>query len=271
MFTQSPSRTTEEPVRIRGLHADLAGMLHRPESPSHGPVLLCTADGEERAWSHRTYVFLARRLAAHGHVVLRFEYTGQGESDGVYEESSVESRLDDIQAAMDRLAQESHSSTPAVVAARAGAAFALEFAARAGHRGAIVLLEPVMDLPAYVRNLVRINLTTQMVIHRRVIRDSDALLADVVAGGYISANGYRLGHRLLEGLNRLQPAERLASCLNPVLIVTTPANRVFAPNAEIVRQPFAPFWKEPKGDMAPPALVLEATTSWLDRQATGGL
>jgi hypothetical protein len=49
------------------------------------------------------------------------------------------------------------------------------------------------------------------------------------------------------------------------LVVATPALRIPTSGAELVRLPFPPFWKEPKGDMTPPKGVIDAVVSWLEQ------
>src|SRR5687767_11565513 len=96
----STAKAQEEPLQFRAPHAELRGMLHHAAGRQRGAVVLCTADGEERAWCHRTYMFLARTLAERGFAVLRFEYTGQGESGGAYEDTTIATRAGDIAAAV---------------------------------------------------------------------------------------------------------------------------------------------------------------------------
>jgi alpha/beta superfamily hydrolase len=240
-------------------------MLHHAAGHQRGTVVLCTADGEERAWCHRTYMFLARTLAERGFAVLRFEYTGQGESGGAYEDTTIATRADDIAAAVKVAADRTGEHAPALVGARLGAACVLEFV-RERPQYPIVLIEPVLDTASYARNLLRVNLTTQMVIHGQVVQTSEQLLATLAAGGYVSANGYRLSHKFLDGLEHHRAAEQLTAFHGRALVVATPALRLPTSSAKITRQLFPPFWKEPKGDMTPPKAVIDAVASWLEQQ-----
>jgi alpha/beta superfamily hydrolase len=266
VFPPTLANAFEEPLRLRSGPDNLHGMLHHPVAKVRGTVLLCTPDGEERAWSHRTYVQLARTLAHRGYAALRFEYAGHGESSGTYEETTVETRLNNIAAAAQYLADQLGSERFAVVASRLGAAFALEAAARGTAISHLALWEPVFDIPAYVRNLIRINLTGQMVIHKQVVKTTEQLLAEIAAGGHVSANGYHLTQQFLDGTAQLHPRERLRAFAGRVLIVTTPSARPPESSAEIVRLPLLPFWKEPKTDMTVPRDLIAETCHWIDRQ-----
>ena len=65
-----------------GLH--LLGAFHLPQrlQPRRTAVLLCNPFGEEASRAHRTYRVLATQLERAGFPVLRFDYSGTGDSLG---------------------------------------------------------------------------------------------------------------------------------------------------------------------------------------------
>lgn len=94
--SSSPAtRPTVEPITFIGANgAPLAGLLHRPVGPARGSVLLahcftCSKDS-------RTLVRLAKGLAEAGYVVLRFDFTGIGESGGSFAEKTVSGNVGDL-------------------------------------------------------------------------------------------------------------------------------------------------------------------------------
>ncbi|MDN3920480.1 hydrolase 1, exosortase A system-associated [Roseateles violae] len=63
----------------------LQGIVSEPPAgrPRSGQAVIIIVGGPQyRAGSHRQFVLLARALAAAGHVVLRFDYRGMGDSEG---------------------------------------------------------------------------------------------------------------------------------------------------------------------------------------------
>jgi uncharacterized protein len=60
----------------------LIGILSLPRTPGPRGVLIVTGGPQYRAGSHRQFTLLARRLAAQGFPVLRFDYRGMGDSEG---------------------------------------------------------------------------------------------------------------------------------------------------------------------------------------------
>lgn len=79
----------------------LVGVLSAPAAPAAVGVIVVVGGPQYRAGSHRQFVLLARRLAAAGIAVLRFDYRGMGDATGAMR--SFEESGDDIAAAIDAL------------------------------------------------------------------------------------------------------------------------------------------------------------------------
>jgi alpha-beta hydrolase superfamily lysophospholipase len=93
----------EEPV-VFGSDGQLVGTLTFPaDSTTIGPaVVLVNAGVIHRIGPHRFYVKLARRLAQSGHVVLRFDLSGSGDSGSPSQPlPMLEQAVDDIRSALD--------------------------------------------------------------------------------------------------------------------------------------------------------------------------
>lgn len=94
---------TEHALLIQRPHSTLVGVLSLPVAPAATAVLIVVGGPQYRVGSHRQFVLLARRLAAAGYAVLRFDYQGMGDSTG----AAVDflSATQDIAAALDALQQ----------------------------------------------------------------------------------------------------------------------------------------------------------------------
>lgn len=79
----------------------LAGLLEGPDDAPRACVLFahCFTCGKDIAAASR----IARRLAAEGLAVLRFDFTGLGNSDGDFANTSFSSNVADLVAAADYL------------------------------------------------------------------------------------------------------------------------------------------------------------------------
>ena len=94
---------TERALNFACHGQDLVGVASLPDVPRNVAVLVIVGGPQYRAGSHRQFVLLARRVAAEGYAVLRFDCRGMGDSTG--EQRNFEAISPDIGAAMQALLQ----------------------------------------------------------------------------------------------------------------------------------------------------------------------
>jgi exosortase A-associated hydrolase 1 len=75
-------KPTEHALLIPRPDSTLVGVLSLPAQPASTAVVVVVGGPQYRVGSHRQFVLLARRLAAAGYAVLRFDYQGMGDSSG---------------------------------------------------------------------------------------------------------------------------------------------------------------------------------------------
>ena len=144
----------------------LYGVFHAPDEQApltglrHG-IVFCAPFAEEKMFSHRVYVNMARALAREGVACLRFDFMGEGDSDGSFEDSTVTTRLSDISAAMAALAEKAKIVYMGLIGVRFGATLAA-LAATRKMVDTLALISPVISGQTYMDQCLRSNLTTQM-------------------------------------------------------------------------------------------------------------
>lgn len=122
-------------------------------------VLLCNPFGEEAARVHRAFRVLAGRLQDEGYASLRFDYSGTGDSSGETLDCTVESWLEDMEAAIEELRRQSGNSRIVLVGLRFGATLAALCAQREHLRIAqLVLWDPVVRGDQYLQELAEMHL-----------------------------------------------------------------------------------------------------------------
>lgn len=124
--------------RLYGFHHPSAGFS------AHG-VVVCPPWGSEYQFAHRSLLVLSRRLAGAGRHVLRFDYSGTGDSAGDSTEGDLEHWVDDTVAAVDELRAVAGVDRIDLVGLRIGAAIAAQAYDRLEDPGRIVLWDPVVD------------------------------------------------------------------------------------------------------------------------------
>jgi len=175
----------------------LFGIIHEANAgpPSAGPadtIIYCHPIFEEKQLSHRIGGNFARFPARRGFHILRFAYFGDGESAGDFDEASLSTRIVDILAAIEYVKREHSPNRVFLLGLRLGATLSLLSLARSPDVAGVIAWEPIVDTGRYLHNLLRANLSQQMVLHNRVIHDREALVAMMAAGETVNIDGYDL-------------------------------------------------------------------------------
>jgi pimeloyl-ACP methyl ester carboxylesterase len=266
MFTQLYSGLFEEARRCETPDGLLHVMLYRSGNPSGAALVIAPPDGEERSFAARSLVTTARALAAAGYTVLRFDYCGQGQSENDYEKTTLSTRVSNLTCVWKALRDEMGQS-PAVLGVRLGGTIALAAAQEIPDLAEMILWDPVMDASAYLYQLLRINVSGQMIVNGRVLRERDELIADARAGRLISINGFHLSGPFVDDLLNFN-ARTLAERWNGRGLVLTrgaaDAQTTAMPSSwSVARVQCPPFWRELKTHSAAPPAFLAPTLEFL--------
>jgi len=256
----------------------LFAFLHRPPGACRGGAVLCAPLAEEKLWSHRVFVSFARELAARGYAVLRFDFRGEGDSDRAFEDSDLDTRLEDTAAAIDELKRQVPDvKQVALVGLRLGATIAAAVAVRRDEVDRLVLWDPVIDGADYMQSVLRTNLMAQMAIHRKVIESREQLVERLDRGETVNVEGYRVSGPLFRGVSGLRLTELLDSRRLPTQVVSiTP--RAAPPRPDLAALASAarlqldcaveePFWKEIKAYCPHAADLSRVTIDWIGAAA----
>lgn len=272
----------EHPLFFEAGTYSLFGIHHEPDGGGRGSAFVfCHPLGEEKLWTHRVFVSFARQLAAAGHHVLRFDYMGNGDSDGEFDACSLETVAADIGAAIRTVLSRSGSPRVTLLGLRAGAAAAALVADVEPAVERLILWAPVVDGARYMQDLLRINLTTQMAAYKEVTHDREMLVEMLRQGQTVNVDGYEMSYPLFAQMSDVKLAagprpfagrtlvvqvERQTT--KPVLEVQQLASAYPAGTFVMVQE--EPFWKEIARfyDTAPN--LFAATTGWLEPAAPVG-
>ena len=270
---------TEEPFFFARERENLFGMLHAPSGTERELAFVMSHPfGEEKLWAHRVFVSTARALAARGHAVLRFDYAGAGDSSGMTPDTSLDTHLADLGAAIAAL----RARRPAVrrvglIGLRLGATFAALAAEQGACDGPLVLWDPILDGETYFQELLRSNLSTQLAVYGAVQETREVLAEKIRAGTPVNVDGYEIGKALFESCARTDllaaGAKRHAG---GGLVVQIAANEKAKEREDLnalardyggTNAPRAvehPFWREIKPFCGKAANLERVTLEWLE-------
>ncbi len=200
---------------------------HRLEFPgSQGHVLaarLDVPDGEIRAYAMFAHCFscskdvlaaarIARGLTGAGIAVLRFDFTGSGQSEGDFSNTNFTSNIDDLVCAADFL-RDHHRAPSIVIGHSLGGAAVLAAAHRIPETRAVVTIGAPSD-PRQVESLLQDDIAT---IHRQGFATVD-----------IGGRPFNIHQQFLADVAAQPQAERIRTLGAALLVMHSPVDQVVA-------------------------------------------
>ena len=153
---------------------------------------------EEDARLRKVMVNLSRYLRDAGYDVLRFDYYGTAFSPGRYEDVTLERARQNLDDAID-YCRNNGGKRILSVGVRFGGYLALEALESATLDG-VVAWEPVLNPALYIREVLRSEVATQMLIYGEVRRDRDRLIEALRSEGKLHVEGYLISKALYDQL-----------------------------------------------------------------------
>lgn len=270
----------ETPVFFWNDGKRLYGFLHEPQQAVRPEgFVFCSPFAEEKLWSHRILVSFARVLAQRGYTVLRFDGRGSGDSEGDFQDATLETMISDTRSAITTLQEKIEKLSEVVLLGlRLGASVAALAAKEMEAVKSLVLWDPVVDGHAYAKSLLRINLATQAAVYGKIIENSDQIISRLYAGETANIDGYEMSLAQYQEISRLDLGDPslFGAWRRPSLIVAINRKRgVKRPDLERLRRSLEgsvlvevqeePFWKEIKQAYFHAQDLFQITLKWLER------
>jgi dienelactone hydrolase len=202
----------------------LYGFFHAAEGPPRdAAVLLAQPIGHDYNRSHRAFKHLAQALAAAGFAVLRFDFFGQGDSEGTPGSASLERWSVDLAAAARELRSRSRTSRLHAAGRGLGGALLALHGARVAPFERLALWDTVDSGAAHIDELV----AAQRQVERTVAAKWTSAARDA---GAMEILGHRFGAGAIAGIRALDAGAPSPAPAAAVVVIATGA----APPAERV-------------------------------------
>ena len=153
---------------------------------------------EEDARLRKVLVNLSRFLCAEGYDVVRFDYLGTGFSPGRYEDLTLERARQNLGEAIEYCRLNGGGRVQSV-GVRFGGYLALE-ALDSASVDSVVAWEPVLNPAVYIREVLRSEVATQMLIYGQVRQDRERLIETMRSVGRLYVEGYLISSLLYDQL-----------------------------------------------------------------------
>jgi len=214
-------------------------------------------------------------MAHHGYASLRFDFMGHGDSEGRFEDTSVKSRLYDINSAINYLKMKIPDVTEiSLIGLRFGATLALLAGDSNPDVSRIVLWEPIFNCQSYLQEILRSNLATQNAVYKEIRYTRKQLVESLAQGKTISFEGYEISYPFYSEASAINLLTHDIHNKNKILVIQitrvkkdiSKAHRSFIERMKNVEHRIVvdePFWKETKKYCPKADHLYETTKNWL--------
>ena len=206
---------TEKVTFVGGEGQELSGLLDLPDDAPKAFALFahCFTCGKSVAAIRN----ISKSLTAEGIALLRFDFTGLGQSEGEFAATTFATNLDDLHAAADFL-NEQYSPPSVLIGHSLGGAAALAVAGDIKSTKCVATIGAPAD-PVHVRHL----------LSGADFGANDT--ADVSIGG----RPFRIGKQFVDDLERHDLASAISSMRKPLMIFHSPVDAIVGiDNAEVI-------------------------------------
>lgn len=186
----------------------LAGLLERPDGPAQAYALFahCFTCAKTSGAASR----ISRALAARGIAVLRFDFTGLGNSEGDFANTNFSSNVQDLLSAAQHL-RERYEPVSLLVGHSLGGAAVLAAATELAEVRAVATLNAPSD-PAHLRHLLRERL--------------EDIAADGAAAIELGGRRFTVKRQFLDDLGAQALRDRIAALRKALLIMHSPVDEI---------------------------------------------
>lgn len=241
-------------------------------------VVFCAPFAEEKLWAHRVFVNFAQVMAEKGYTVLRFDQMGHGDSSGDHEDMTLETYMNDVKTAADYLRLNCHTEHVGLLGLRWGATVAALSAVKT-RAEFLILWDPVVKGSDYIQQCLRSNIATQLMIHRKVVKNRDKLVEELLSGISVNIDGYLISSEFYVQATAVNLLEKSVMTGIPALITRTRKGQTGKNSSDLEQlfqiyassQPLSayreiqgePFWTELKTYLQYPEALFTETLSWV--------
>lgn len=267
----------ETPYFFKNGSYNLFGIYYRPDKNFNGEgFVFVDPFAEEKLWTQRVMVMFARKLASLGYAVLRFDIMGHGDSDGNFEDATVETSLSDIRCAIAWLEKKTERiEKVSLLGLRFGATLAMIATNELTHLNRLVLWDPIINGEKYMKEILRNNLVTQTAVYKEIRYTRDDMVNIMKEGGKISSDGYQIAYPFFNQASSINLLASEENFLGQGLIVQIGSKNQKIKqdivefmekykNFSTVAVIEEPFWKEIKKYYPKADHLYGSTLSWLE-------
>ena len=201
-----------------GSGSQLLGFLSKPEKPKAG-ILFCHPFAEEKNCAHFIVAEAARKFAQLGYAVMRFDLSGCGDSEGEFDEFTIENWLADIQTAKEHLREEAQVEDIYLWGLRFGAGLVLLDVQQSHDASGLILWQPIFDFQLYIHQYLRNQLGSNITSSGNGV-SVKSLISNLEADEKVEVFGYTLSPTMYKNFMKVGKIEPSPDVNNQIFIAS---------------------------------------------------
>jgi exosortase A-associated hydrolase 2 len=194
-----------------------------PKGNIKSGMVFCSPLAEEKVRTVRVMVSFARVLASMGIAAIMFDYYGDGDSEGNFEDATFDDRLEDIKYVYKFFRDKCSLEKVGILGLRWGATLAGHLADSLSP-DILILWEPIIDTEKHLYDFLRLNIAAQMLVSGKVLKNRDELAKDLEVGGTVGIEGYAITSEFYKSAKQLKMTDKKYAFANNALIVQISKN-----------------------------------------------
>jgi alpha-beta hydrolase superfamily lysophospholipase len=204
-FVKESANSLGEALYFNGVDRGLFGWLHCPTTDkcSGIGIVVCNAFGFEAICSHRSVRGFAQAAAASGFPVLRFDYSGTGDSEDIDPEADqIELWVRDVRSAVAEIRQRTGVASVCLMGIRLGTLIASLAADEATRVDSLIMISPIVSGRRYARELRNTRLAASLWSGAESVAESATSGAQSETVTPFEVSGFPLASKTMSSLSK---------------------------------------------------------------------
>lgn len=191
-----------------------------PSNDNKEGIILCKPIWGERIRTHRIFTNLARMLREEGFNIITFDYFGDGNSGGDTLDLNFHGMVNNIKAVSEYFLNQHQIESFTMIGLRIGANCAVKAEPSIKNLKRMILFEPIPNLVEDLKIGLRANLSTQMAVHKKILKSRTVLIEEIKKGIPVNMDGFLISKELWESFEQVSPLEISSNFTGPVKIIS---------------------------------------------------
>lgn len=193
---------------------------------NHTGVLLVQPFAEERILMQRSLFNLDDNISKSGYPVCRFDFHGQGDSEGDFSDTNLHLWKKNLAVAITEFKNKYSLDEVILCGFRIGATISVLVANEINYIKRLILIDPVINGKNYIEGVLRTNLTYQMVTYGEILETRDVLIEKLLSGENVNIDGYLLNGDFYRQLCDIDLMNFNVTCQNILLLNYSRTNKI---------------------------------------------